>query len=359
MVNQQLIDYCKSQLKSGYSPQTIRTALQNAGYPSQDIDDALAASGGKHITSSLLFLLILTLLVIAIGIFIALKAAQSPPADLTPAITIFNPEVAPGTELVLSVTITNTVDTQASGTLDVRLSGPLSSLGSTESFSLREQTTVPITIRLPADATPGTYDAEATITYGPLHKTTRAPFTVTTQEEAATPVATETLEETPLLEAERIQQTCPVSCDDLNFCTQDSCQGGVCVNTPITPCCGNRECEPGENEQTCGIDCSETTTPGQLRAQAEQQAPIDINQAIRTCHSLGQQNYVDICLSDISQLGNNKQACKDILETEIRDGCYIQFAFQTDFHACAEITSDAMRYNCEQIIRSNTYAPAG
>ncbi|MCH8165158.1 MAG: hypothetical protein IH889_06075 [Planctomycetes bacterium] len=43
-------------------------------------------------------------------------------------------------------------------------------------------------------------------------------------------------------------------CDDGDPCTLDSCDAGVCVNTPITPCCGNGVADPGEDCQNCPAD---------------------------------------------------------------------------------------------------------
>ena len=43
-------------------------------------------------------------------------------------------------------------------------------------------------------------------------------------------------------------------CDDQNACTSDDCVSGSCVNTPITPCCGNGIPESGEDCANCPPD---------------------------------------------------------------------------------------------------------
>lgn len=50
---------------------------------------------------------------------------------------------------------------------------------------------------------------------------------------------------------------CPKMCDDNNVCTFDQCSKDTnyeCVYEPITPCCGNKLIEQGENFNTCCVD---------------------------------------------------------------------------------------------------------
>ncbi|MBS3097576.1 hypothetical protein J4209_02150 [Candidatus Woesearchaeota archaeon] len=48
-----------------------------------------------------------------------------------------------------------------------------------------------------------------------------------------------------------------VDCNDNNECTIDSCVAGklLCQHTKKQNCCGNYECEAGENKGSCPIDC--------------------------------------------------------------------------------------------------------
>jgi hypothetical protein len=45
-------------------------------------------------------------------------------------------------------------------------------------------------------------------------------------------------------------------CDDFNSCTTNTCDG-ACNFSPISDCCGNGMCEPGETYFTCFEDCAE------------------------------------------------------------------------------------------------------
>lgn len=50
-----------------------------------------------------------------------------------------------------------------------------------------------------------------------------------------------------------------MDCNDDNNCTIDKCEGipKNCSHENITPCCGNGECEDGENFESCPDDCEE------------------------------------------------------------------------------------------------------
>ncbi len=52
-------------------------------------------------------------------------------------------------------------------------------------------------------------------------------------------------------------------CDDSDICTADSCSNGTCSNDAIVGCCGNGDCETGEDCDSCAADCiSGGTGPG-------------------------------------------------------------------------------------------------
>jgi hypothetical protein len=59
--------------------------------------------------------------------------------------------------------------------------------------------------------------------------------------------------ETPVV----VTPTCPKSCNDEDSCTRDSCNAETnytCMHEAVIPCCGNAECEGGEDYYTCRKD---------------------------------------------------------------------------------------------------------
>lgn len=343
MVQQNLVDYVKQLLQQGYNPETIRTTLLNAGYTPQDVQDALTAAGAKHVNTKMLLMIFGGVLVIAIITLVTLKLLQAPPAELTFALTLFTQQAAPGQELTFTSDIENPSGTSTTGVIDYTITGPPGRVASTtESFTVKEQTNLPTTIRLPKDLQPGTYTLTATLTYGQKQKTQTETFQVTEVTPSTPGVPAETLVEQPVEQAKEAQLTCPATCDDLNFCTHDTCVQGQCVNTQILPCCGDRQCEEGED---CAIDCKQNT-PDQLVQQAVTQASTNPNKATETCNTLGQQAYIDRCLDEVSRTGNTKQPCEGIVDDETRDACYIEFAYQNDYTVCEKITNPSTQNSC-------------
>jgi len=58
---------------------------------------------------------------------------------------------------------------------------------------------------------------------------------------------------------DEIVPMCPETCDDGIKCTLDNCgleTNFTCISEPITPCCNNSICEPGESPATCSADCA-------------------------------------------------------------------------------------------------------
>jgi len=353
MVQQSLIEYVQRLLQQGYDPGTIRTTLLNAGYSPYDVDTAMRIAGapGKRVNTKLLLVVFLILLVLAAGILIILRVMQAPPVVLNVSASLFSTEVKAGQDVVINVEIQNPSGRETTGLIDYKVSGPAGRVASkTESFKVTTQTSVPNAVSIPSTAEQGAYSVEISVSYAKrAPQVLRRSFNVV-EHVSEVSLPSEALEEREEERARELQLTCPGGCDDLNFCTEDSCVQGICVNKPIEPCCGNYKCEPGESAGTCPLDCAERPVgPDEIRQRAKEIALSDVSEAVGVCESLAQRTYVDACLSDVSEESSNKGVCSSIVDDDIRDSCYITFAYKDDFSVCKEITNPYMKNSCNSL----------
>ncbi len=350
MVQQSLIEYIQKLLQMGYDAGTIRTTLLNAGYSPYDVDTALrvaGAPGAKRIGTKVLVIAFVALLVLSVAVLLMLKAVQKPPVQLSFSVDLFSTQVEPGKDLVVNAVIANPSGARTSGLIDYEVSGPAGSVvKKTESFTVTTQASIPTSISIPAGTPKGSYSLSIRMSY--LNKPPvqfARQFEVVSKVEAAVPG--EVLEEKKEEKARELQLTCPGGCDDLNFCTVDKCEQGVCIYTPVVPCCGNRECEPSESPSGCALDCSERPiSVGDVRKKAAEAATADIGRAKEICDTLVQRAYIDGCLIDVSEASKSKEPCSVIVDSEQRDACLIPFAYQGDYSVCKDITNKYMKNSC-------------
>lgn len=350
MVQESLVEYCRQLLAQGYDAQTIQTTLINAGYSKFDANDALRAAGasipsGFRLSGKLLLLVFGGLLVLALFVWLILIFTGPEPAPLAVSSSLLSTQVAPSEEVVINVDISNPDDRKVSASLEVTVSGPNGVVDiRSESLQLDSSRRVPVRILIPVGSSAGQYVVEAVLSYGPLTARSSSSFEV---REKVSQVPSGIVD-VPVEEAVDVSLTCPASCDDLQFCTRDSCVAGVCVNEPIVPCCGNGVCEAGE-EGVCSVDCSPQTSPQTIIEEAVGLAVANTQGAVQKCLSLGQQFYVDSCLNDVAGAANSKSVCEQISSSESRDACLISFAYKGDFSVCAQIQDVYLRTSCESL----------
>jgi len=350
MVQQSLVEYIRRLLEQGYDSGTIRTTLLNAGYSPYDIDAALRASGSaptRRISVKPLVIAFVIILFASAGALLLLKLMQAPPIELQVSVNMFSTEIAPGQEVVVNTDIRNPSGRKVDGLIDFDVSGPAGKVASkTEKFSVVTQASVPASIQLPATVVPGDYTVFVKVSYKGKSEQSSGSFSVVERvERPAAPV--EALKKEAEEVARELQLTCPGGCDDLNFCTNDVCVQGTCRNDPVIPCCGNGECEAGESQSSCMLDCSERPVdPAEIGKRAEELAKSDVGRAMEVCDSLVQRSYVDGCLSKVAEAGGNKEPCTRVVNSDMRDGCFIAFAYKNDFSVCAEIKNSYMKTSC-------------
>jgi hypothetical protein len=349
MVQESLVEYCRQLLAQGYDAQTIQTTLINAGYSKFDANDALRAAGagvpsGFHISGRTLLFVFGGLLVLALIVWLVLLFTGPEPAPLAVSTSLLSTQVSAGEEVVINVDVSNPDDRKLSASLEVEVSGPSGVVDiRSESLQLDSSRRVPVRVLIPEGSSDGQYSVDAVLSYGPL--TVRSSSSFEVRSRVVQPAG---IVDVPAERAVDVSLTCPASCDDLQFCTRDSCVNGQCVNEPIVPCCGNGVCEAGE-EGVCSVDCSPQVSPQSVIDEARGLAVANTQGAVQKCMSLGMQFYVDSCLNDVASASNSKAVCEQISSSESRDACLISFAYKGDFSVCAQIQDVYLRTSCDSL----------
>jgi len=147
---------------------------------------------------------------------------------------------------------------------------------------------------------------------------------------------------------------CPATCNDYNICTRDFCSEGKCVFEELVPCCGNRQCEAGETEDSCPDDCArerfvQPEATQSIVQQAEAIALTNPTKATQLCQSIQQTVATDNCLKSVASLAKDQNICTAIYSLKKKDECHMNHAIdQEDFSGCPSINDRWLRNSCLQ-----------
>jgi len=357
MVNGSLNEYVITQLRRGYPPEAIRTSLIQAGYNPQDIDYALRIGDqtakrhieitGKRMAITLGGLLALCLLVFA-GILIFSPEAK----DISMAVRVEKPQVFPGGQLEISVTLTSEQSKDAQVSLDYAISDISTRKTVTtrsERLVVGESSFSTQSIPLPERLAPGEYEAKVFAKFEGITKMQTARFTV--QQPAAVAPPEEELEPFEEVTTPPGELECPPSCDDLNPATEDSCVRGSCVHTQKEGVCGDGDCGAGENTVICPEDCGAAKDKEAVMRQALQQAAADPEKAATLCNSLVLPTDKDQCFAAIANASKRSALCTNIQDTRAKDNCLMEFALADDFTVCTQLTNRYLMTSCMSLQR--------
>jgi hypothetical protein len=362
MVQTSLTEYINKLLKSGYDVGTIRTTLINAGYPLNEINQALTyakkAQPGKKTLSLNLKLLLIGISVIILIILLVLggiKLLTPKPKNIDFRVTAIKTEAFPGDSISFLSELTSDTDRKEQVLLNYEiLNTRTDELAATKQerkqIGKKSSTTVQITI--PTGTEPGGYTLTAVMSY--KVKTETQSFRLTVLEP---PEENETIPIDESFEEEILEEEveCPKTCDDFNPCTNDYCEKGLCKHTQIVPCCGNGVCEEGESILDCADDCAkQKQTPQEILLQAKKVAAVDPEAAAMLCNKLIRPNDVDLCFSEVAQTSSRSVICENIQTSEDRDGCYMNFALDGDYAVCAKVKNSYLSKSCNSLKRSST-----
>lgn len=345
----QLSDYVQKLIAQGYSSTNIRSTLLSAGYSSSEIESAFGKTSRTIRTLPLVLALVVVLAIIGIGIYL-FAPTQSQPLNFSAE--LLTPTSSPGDSIAIAAHITNPNMRKVNTIVTAQVRAPNgTTYAEQKTIQVENEASVPLSIPLPSNAAAGRYAVTVKFTGGLMPATQTLYVNVAPSAEIVT---SEEREE----QAIELQNTCPNGCDDQNFCTTDTCNKGTCEHLAVTPCCGNRNCETGESESSCVIDCSKRVTSTDIRTQALGLAGTNVQQAITTCASLAQQSYIDECLASVSDASANKLPCETIVSDDMRDACYIPFSYKNDFSVCEKIVNQAIKNSCTVLAQvQSTSAP--
>jgi len=359
-MNQSLIEYIKNLIRQGYDEGTIRNTLLNAGYSPYDIDLAMRAARvpKRIITTKTLVFIFIAVVVVSIIVLVVIKLSAPKPVELDLSLVPLTTTISPGQAFIVTAKITNPSGSSTKAIVEFSISGPDGLVTEqTATATVREKASLPSTIILPATIRPGFYTLKTVLSWNKKHVEKTVNFEVTEKPITEAPLPAEALEKEAEARAREVQRLCPGGCDDYNACTEDVCIEGTCKHIAITPCCGNGVCESGETKITCSVDCApREKTPGELVIQAKTLAQTNPAQASAVCNSIGLRDVADECFSEVATITKNKQLCESIVDSSIRDGCYITFAYENDFTVCEKIENRYTKNSCNTLKNMYKYS---
>lgn len=346
-----IIEYVQTQLRRGYPPESIRTALIQAGYNPQDVDYALRVNARvvpRHIelTGRNLALILGGMLTLALLLFSGFLLFAPGTKDIQLGLRVEQPNLFPGDDIMLAVTLTSLQNKKVPVTLEYLLLD-----SSTRRTITRRQETLMVgesalsteTISLPDTIAPGEYEVRLTASFEGLTRVQTARFTV--QQPSAVVAEQETPAEMPT------ELECPASCDDLNPTTEDTCLRGSCIHTLRSDVCGNLNCEAGETRLDCPEDCGTAQDKTAVVEQAISLATSNTEKAATLCSSLVLPQDSDPCFAAVANASGKSAVCTNLQDSRRRDNCLWDFAIGGEYELCDQLTNKYLQTSCNSFAR--------
>ena len=359
MVGNNIIPYLKQQLKRGYTITAVRHYLINSGYPAKVVDNAIRQLHKPTLGLPVLIGaggVVVLILIIFLGFSLFTPQKVTQPAKLLDLETVaVTKSVHPDEDFSFILKLTSLGTQQR---YDVELSHELINPNNNKVINMMSETTAIETrmekessIAIPQSALPGTYFLRTVASYDSRRAT--ATLTIIVQEAIVEP-------------------DCPSDCDDGDGCTTDFCSGLTnyqCAHDLITPCCGNDDCEAGEDISTCSVDCREEAPRlgpvGEGEAEGEDKVPekdvtlqslikevigiaeTNLELAAVKCNAVDDIAYRDECFYAIASSTDTKLFCEQITDQNKRDTCLIDYAMNSDdYSICEDITDSFLKKSC-------------
>ncbi|HII16324.1 TPA: hypothetical protein HA361_00245 [Candidatus Woesearchaeota archaeon] len=364
--------YVARMLSKGYELSAIRNALQQAGYPPALIAEAMRYVPMQahvrhtiHLSGGAIGALVIIGVLIAGGIFagFTLLSGNKPAALLDMRVTILTMVPEAGQQLLFSPELFSAGAKQA---VDVVVRYELIHIASrkavaekTETVAVQTRASPRMQLAIPDDAPAGDYLLRVQATYAGQSALASERFTIAK--------AASRQQGNPSAREGHASGTEPAragirSCDDGNTCTLDSFDGVQCVHESVWPCCGNGQCEAGE-QGTCS-DCARfqqntlaPSAPAAVDCNGKEGFALSLCQLeqakadddLSLCAQIATESVVMDCYSALALQKRDSEVCERIGREDNRDVCYMNFITAGDYTVCGRLSREYIRNSCEQL----------
>ncbi len=352
MVNQQLINYIKKQIKAGYSVNTIKYYLTKHGYSTQTVNDAINSISSpevKHVVHHIskttiisLAVVSIVLLLIASGIYFYLAKPSQPAQLLDLRTSLLKDNVKGGDKLEFNIELSNLGKTKR---YDVVLRHEIigTEIYNQETIAVETSTSKTSYIQLPSELTPKRYTLKTIASYGDKKAFSTFGFNVVKEGEEVTTSCTENWEC-----SEWQPTTCPTTeqqtrtCNDLKNC-------GTTLYKPETTrsCTYITDQEPSQPTITEKPSDFSGRTIWEKLDIIKQLAGSDPNQALNDCPTFEIDSHKDECYFNVAEVTKSDVICKRIISERTKDKCFSNVAkLTTDNSICEKIIKQTRKDSC-------------
>ncbi len=391
---QDIVTYIREQTRAGYDINSIKVALQRAGYSPAAIDSAVRQAYAQqqpsvvkhviHFSPTTMIAIAVVFLLIAGGGLLFYKSMNKQPSQLLDLqVTVSDIEVSQGDNLEFNIELINM---GSEGRYDITLRYLV--MDSAEKIVKTKEETVALDTRvsknaevsIPSTTAPGIYKLRVLAKYDTKVANAEETFSVVKSEAPATQPQQPSQPSQP-----STPSTTPTDCNDNNACTIDFPSDTGCSHTPLSPCCGNNNCEMGESYLNCPKDCTEPTLPTSAPSQTitiwdqlagiEETARKNPSKAADECNEITDRVFKDDCHSRVAETARDEEFCNNIqdertkdnciravakvirdvelcariIRDAIRDQCYMSFVSESNYAICDKLSNEFLRENCNQL----------
>ena len=363
MAEKRLIAYVKSMLARGYDIPTIRNFLLKYGYTSEEIDEAINSLYKPtirheiHLSHATILVVLFVFISLVVASFFYYSTSKKEIKLLDLNLEPVTTTVEPGQSITFLKELSNLGSSKRYDVvIKQEIIDPLTNKVITQKIETRAIETFGVTqtkILVPQDTKTGDYVLRAIVEYDNKKAVATLPIKIVefaTKESCFDGIKNQN---EIGVDCGGICKPCEqqiVECYDKNHCTDDVIEDGVCVNKPITPCCGNNICEEQERD-SCTKDCEKERFSGLISTETldeiKELARTDPSKALQQCNKIEVPDLKDTCIANIAEVQNNKIYCSQINNARIKDLCYSNIAkFINDNTICQEISTDSRRDSC-------------